>query len=656
MATTFNKEVKVNKSAITAKEFIESREKLPAGLQTLLLHTRHQTKGDVKISGNNHPVIYKTCFAIHNGSINNDDDLFEEEKLQRNFQVDTEIIPALFDKYGLTDEEALKKSLEKLQGPMAAAVIDPINFHGKLVLARGSHTPLNVLNTKNFIVWASTTIAMREAWAKVFGTPPEFSKFNQFPEGKAWLVDGAEIIEFDFKVNRPLYAASGWRPSHVLVNRHARRHGVVTTSGYGDGKDSFKPWEGPHSLFITERAYKDAVKDYRDKAIDDVARIWSERGLYEEAELTDVRGKNIEWLPCICGESVVRQDMRYHVRYKHICMDCQTVILNAYRNKADQAANRSKIMLTEEEAEACRQWAEVDAEAHELILDMLIEKSSLTGTTIEYLLYRAPTGQPKTPYGKATRAATQWLRNEYAEVEKEVWETMSDELLAPYMSEETVATDKPEYAAFQKISNGIRHLWYRCSTHDTVFRHGDACEHCEGKSLITGRRVPRYPCGECGQEFPRYQITKTEQDYSVCDECFSGAERACPVPELRALPAGTTSGTGVVIDRCPECKTWLPKTQALCRVCEVKPPLIPDHCSGKTQTGRPCKRKVKFCLGNHGFCNNHWGFCHRKKCNATAKHMNSEGVRICHDHARRQIGFKADTMTIQEGATIMEVQ
>ncbi|HTX78962.1 MAG TPA: hypothetical protein VMC62_04805 [Longilinea sp.] len=64
------------------------------GPQTTLLlgHTRFPTKGDPAFAFNNHPIWVDPIIGIHNGKILNDDALFTEFMLQRQGQVDSEII------------------------------------------------------------------------------------------------------------------------------------------------------------------------------------------------------------------------------------------------------------------------------------------------------------------------------------------------------------------------------------------------------------------------------------------------------------------------------------------------------------------------------------------------------------------------------------
>src|SRR6266487_1575419 len=123
--------VEIHKAAMNATEFIEIRKRIPVGVQTFLGHTRWATQGDNDKNYNLHPVVYGTCFAIHNGMINNNAELFLKPGLSRHAEVDTEIIPALIAKYGW---EKAGEALHELLGSFAIAVVDPVKHKNKLLL------------------------------------------------------------------------------------------------------------------------------------------------------------------------------------------------------------------------------------------------------------------------------------------------------------------------------------------------------------------------------------------------------------------------------------------------------------------------------------------------------------------------------------------
>ncbi|HWV45467.1 MAG TPA: hypothetical protein VN039_05485, partial [Nitrospira sp.] len=112
----------LEKADVKASTFVKFRTGLPRRVRTILGHTRLATQGEPHILENNHPIQYNSCYAIHNGHINNDSELFTEFELDRIAQVDSEIIPALFDKFGL-DKAHL--ALQELDGGYATAVVDP---------------------------------------------------------------------------------------------------------------------------------------------------------------------------------------------------------------------------------------------------------------------------------------------------------------------------------------------------------------------------------------------------------------------------------------------------------------------------------------------------------------------------------------------------
>lgn len=69
----------------------------------ILVHTRAATQGSPHINDNNHPIATSRVVGVHNGWVNNDDQLFAEHQLPRIAEVDSEVIFALTDKKGYGD-------------------------------------------------------------------------------------------------------------------------------------------------------------------------------------------------------------------------------------------------------------------------------------------------------------------------------------------------------------------------------------------------------------------------------------------------------------------------------------------------------------------------------------------------------------------------
>jgi hypothetical protein len=202
------KGVTLDKKPIEAKDFIEVRNRPNMdNVQTILAHTRYATQGPKEDFENNHPVVFGTTFATHNGHINNDDDVLEEFDLdkKRPAAVDSIAIPVALASCGMDSIANIQKGLGKLGGNMACAVIDPIKHPGQLILAKGSMSPLILLHHRTGFYWASTKAAIEFVWGSLIGTPPTKKAkdptelgWYEFKYGEAWLIDGDEAAPFKF--------------------------------------------------------------------------------------------------------------------------------------------------------------------------------------------------------------------------------------------------------------------------------------------------------------------------------------------------------------------------------------------------------------------------------------------------------------------------
>lgn len=160
-------------------------------IEQVILHTRAATKGNPRQSENNHPLYNGKCAVVHNGKIENDEELFKRYNLERKAETDTDIIRALADKYGVTDE--LYHGLEEVRGSAAIAVLDP-QCPGKMIFGR-SGSPLSIGSTDDFFCFASEKHIIHRAmrpWIKRFGV--NFQKqslemgFSPFPDHTLWLM------------------------------------------------------------------------------------------------------------------------------------------------------------------------------------------------------------------------------------------------------------------------------------------------------------------------------------------------------------------------------------------------------------------------------------------------------------------------------------
>lgn len=103
--------VTIAKMPLSASEFVRTDQYQAAlseiGPQTTVIlgHTRKPTKGSVFCCDNNHPIYTQTVVGIHNGHIENDNEIFDSTGSVRRGEVDSEIIFRLLDNVSHEEEE-----------------------------------------------------------------------------------------------------------------------------------------------------------------------------------------------------------------------------------------------------------------------------------------------------------------------------------------------------------------------------------------------------------------------------------------------------------------------------------------------------------------------------------------------------------------------
>jgi asparagine synthetase B (glutamine-hydrolysing) len=130
---------------------------VPEGANELLVHVREFTKGHPSVEANNHPIRHGPVVGVHNGRIENDDELLAEHACARaepSMTVDSEAVFAL-----AAHSPGDARAFEALEGSMAAAWLDD-RRPGVLLLARGVGRPLWLGTWQNGIVFASTAYAL----------------------------------------------------------------------------------------------------------------------------------------------------------------------------------------------------------------------------------------------------------------------------------------------------------------------------------------------------------------------------------------------------------------------------------------------------------------------------------------------------------------
>ena len=108
-------------------KFAETLKLIGPHTNFVMLHARATTVGGTSDNVNNHPIIVPGFVGIHNGTLVNDDKLFEKFNLERSGAVDSEVIFRLyghFTEQGLDPHQALQQTAANLRGAFTGALVD----------------------------------------------------------------------------------------------------------------------------------------------------------------------------------------------------------------------------------------------------------------------------------------------------------------------------------------------------------------------------------------------------------------------------------------------------------------------------------------------------------------------------------------------------
>ncbi|HEY8777681.1 MAG TPA: hypothetical protein VIM33_14535 [Gaiellaceae bacterium] len=214
--------IAVHKQRSGATALLE-RISVPEEATKLLVHVRDYTKGHPSLTANNHPVRHGSIVGIHNGIIENDDELFERYGIahaEPGMTVDSEIIFALAER----SRGRTAAALQELYGSMATAWLD--EGRPELLLARGLGRPLWLGNTKKELFFASTRVALElvESYVGI-----KLRK-SELPEGTIVAVESGKIVAREsFEPDRsfeeePLPAVRAPAEGRSCLERLARLH------------------------------------------------------------------------------------------------------------------------------------------------------------------------------------------------------------------------------------------------------------------------------------------------------------------------------------------------------------------------------------------------------------------------------------------------
>jgi glutamine---fructose-6-phosphate transaminase (isomerizing) len=181
--------VTVVKQRTGASELLDSV-RIPGGAHELLVHVRDYTKGHPTIEANNHPIRHGAVVGIHNGVIENDEELFARHGWTRAhpaMTVDSEAIFALAE-----ERRSESRAFEELYGAMAAAWMDE-RREDAVYIARGVGRPLWVGSGSREVFFAST----RDALEVVERTLRMTLRKQEVSEGRLVQLEAGRIVRIE---------------------------------------------------------------------------------------------------------------------------------------------------------------------------------------------------------------------------------------------------------------------------------------------------------------------------------------------------------------------------------------------------------------------------------------------------------------------------
>lgn len=682
----FDGRVALDKSPVTASDFIKDRERVPEGVRTVLLHTRHWTKGKPEHTENNHPVVFGTCFAVHNGHINNDDELFKEWDLKRNAEVDSIIIPAAADFHGIGNPDDIKATLEALEGGFATAIINPVHNKGRVVIAKGKNSPLYVVDHPSFIVWASEKDVIKGAWGKVLGTPPNDKKIEQIAQGTFIIVDDTEVTRESFTVKeRPFVPRPN--PLAPIQRQSGPKHGP-SGSGFGFGRHV--------QIDATPVAQaREAIQEFIKAG--GTARTFDDRqnGLIDDDDLKDVKGA-VAWHTCYgCNRWILKEDIIEHESWGKVCIDCeaatkreiakQEAIMQDTWEDDDVCAGTTVPRIAAADRDALEVWADHENSLHKETLEAMYQElgSYYTTKAIEFLCFYT-TPEYRDVAGAAVNALITELRELYEEtyfdIVGESFPAEGDACAVPQES-----NDHPLL-----LEAGAQQRWRFCFTHNVTWKSEEGgCHLCiqeDDENMAdeaalaaildrSGETEEATPTNAASTEIGVYLPWERGRDTIITRSARTHRRSSGGTAEGEKGTGGSEDGDGEVIElpRCPICHTFVLRAGVDgCVVCRESAQDDGADVPG-VGAGLKCiaclaydaKVVIEYAGKSFHYCNTCYHTCNKMihaedktvtLCPNDTNHMLKDGTRVCHIHVRKQSGSVSDTTMRKRGASITEVK
>lgn len=601
VAATQDKTTVIDKSPVEASKFIKVRKKLPENSRIVLGHTRLATKGKPDNHMNNHPVIYEGVMVTHNGIITNDDSIFKDEKLRRYAEVDTEAIAALLRQSGLEDPG---ETLSKLRGVFSCAAFD-VSEPSKLILFKKGSNPLVYHENKQFIVWASTANAIKEAWGKVLGTPPKWAKFEHMKDGSIIHIEDDELVVSENAIKGATFqsnAYSNWSPQDweswdiegeceapIYLDRStdysATSRNVTRISGLGEARTLT-------SIVDECRLAVNAKKERLAITFDDRVKLSAE-------QIVDMKKNKPAWAHCeLCKTTVAKTDTKAHLVHGWICLDCYDY-LTKKTEREYPGKERARVYSDLETIDQIDEWVQLESYIHYNTMQRVEDFTGMSMNTIEFLLFRASDAYLKPDNVKILFND---LKYRYEEENATVWELYGNQF------------DKENPVELTPTIKPSENKWVSCAS--GVHLDTDDCKACkdvekasrtlEG-SVIVGQK-PIVKCRHIGC------LTK--------DTCEREVEPKPLADRIKGYKSRMDSHK----------KMWAPGDPIVGR----------EKRDGKCLL---CTKNAKVLISqDYRWCVMHYTFCgfladDKSDCSNDPVGWNEFGVRVCHHHSRGMKNF-----------------
>lgn len=212
----YKRPISASELILSEKHFSLMHDYIGHYTHAIIGHTRYATQGTPQISYNNHPIRIGSTIGTHNGSIWNDSELANDYNIDRNGEVDSEILFQIIENCNF-DEFILDK-LPNVNGLISSVWAD-IDQPNIIYVLKGNK-PLSMIYSKRFdsLFYASLDSHLENLEYLKDG------RFIELEENTLYKIDTngltIEGYEINFKSNRPTEKTiNGFVPRYTYTER-----------------------------------------------------------------------------------------------------------------------------------------------------------------------------------------------------------------------------------------------------------------------------------------------------------------------------------------------------------------------------------------------------------------------------------------------------